>query len=56
MKHKDADVVSMLAGLRPTEAIMQTVGREGECISLDLLEAGDIVKVANGSSLPEDVI
>src|SRR5271169_5644420 len=52
-KHKAADAVSLLAGLRPTEAILDTVG-EGERIPTDLLEVGDIVKVPNGSSPPGD--
>ena len=54
-KHKAADAVSMLAGLRPTEAILDTVGGE-ERISTELLEVGDIVKVPNGSTPPGDGI
>ena len=54
-KHKAADAVSLLAGLRPTEAILDTVGDE-ERISTDLLEVGDIVKVPNGSTPPGDGI
>ena len=43
----------MLAGLRPEEAILDTVNGD-ERISTDLLEVGDIVKVPNGSSPPGD--
>jgi P-type Cu+ transporter len=43
----------MLAGLRPVEAILDTVNGD-ERVSTDLLEAGDIVKVPNGSSPPGD--
>jgi len=52
-KHKAADAVTMLAGLRPTEAILDTINGD-ERISTDLLEVGDIVKVPNGSSPPGD--
>lgn len=52
-KHKAADAVNMLAGLRPTEAILDTVGEE-ERISTDLIEVGDVVKVPNGSTPPGD--
>ncbi len=54
-KHKAADAVSMLAGLRPTEAILDSVDGE-ERISTELLEVGDIVKVPNGSTPPGDGI
>ena len=53
-KGKAADAVSMLAGLRPTEAILDTIGSEDERVSTDLLEVGDIVKVPNGSTPPGD--
>jgi heavy metal translocating P-type ATPase len=53
-KHKAADAVSLLAGLRPTEAILDTMDTEDERISTDLLEIGDIVKVPNGSTPPGD--
>ena len=53
-KRKASDAVSMLAGLRPTEAILDTVGSEDERVSTDLLEVGDIVKVPNGSTPPGD--
>jgi len=52
-KHKAADAVSMLAGLRPTEAILDSIGEE-ERVSPDILELGDIVKVPNGSTPPGD--
>ena len=54
-KHKAADAVSMLAGLRPTEAILDGIGEE-ERVSPDMLELGDIVKVPNGSTPPGDGI
>jgi P-type Cu+ transporter len=53
-KHKASDAVSLLAGLRPTEAILDTIGAEDERISTDMLEVGDIVKVPNGSTPPGD--
>jgi len=43
----------MLAGLRPTEAILDSIGDE-ERVSPDMLEVGDIVKVPNGSTPPGD--
>lgn len=52
-KHKAADAVSMLAGLRPTEAILDSIGGE-ERVSPDMLEVGDIVRVPNGSTPPGD--
>ena len=55
-KHKAADAVSLLSNLRPTEAILDTIGDEDERISTDLLEVGDIVKVPNGSTPPGDGI
>src|SRR5271169_4128009 len=55
-KHKAADAVSMLAGLRPTEAILDSIGNNEERVSPDLLEIGDIVKVPNGSTPPGDGI
>src|SRR5579871_3531246 len=54
-KHKASDAVSMLAGLRPTEAILDSIGEE-ERVSPDMLELGDIVKVPNGSTPPGDGI
>ena len=53
-KGKAADAVGMLAGLRPTEAILDTIGSEDERVSTDLLEVGDIVKVPHGSTPPGD--
>lgn len=43
----------MLAGLRPTEAILDSIGEE-ERVSPDMLEVGDIVKVPNGATPPGD--
>lgn len=45
----------MLSNLRPTRAILDTLGGE-EHVSTDLLEVGDIVKVPNGSTPPGDGI
>lgn len=53
-KHKAADAVGLLSGLRPTEAILDD--NEEERISTDLLEVNDIVKVPNGASPPGDGI
>ena len=55
-KHKAADAVSLLSGLRPTETILDNVENEDERISTELLEVGDIVKVPNGSTPPGDGI
>lgn len=55
-KHKAADAVSLLAGLRPSEAILDSIGDEEERVSPDMLEIGDIVKVPNGSTPPGDGI
>jgi P-type Cu+ transporter len=53
-KHKAADAVSLLSGLRPMYAILDNAAGEEARISVDMLEIGDLVKVPNGSTPPGD--
>jgi len=56
-KAKTGDAVTSLGKLRPTEAVL--VGdaeTDGQRISVDLLEVGDVVLVSHGSSPPFDGI
>lgn len=56
-KAKTGDAVTSLGKLRPTEAILlDDTQNEGQKISVDLLEVGDVVLVPHGSSPPFDGI
>jgi len=54
-KAKTGDAVTSLGKLRPTEAVLvRDAEAEGQKVSVDLLEVGDVVLVPHGSSPPFD--
>lgn len=57
-KAKAGDAVGLLSKLRPTEAVLvdRDTKNGNSMVPIDQLEIGDVVRVANGTSLPYDGI
>jgi heavy metal translocating P-type ATPase len=55
MKAKSGDAVAALGNLRPTEALLiSSKENDVEKVSVDLIDAGDVIRVLHGSSPPCD--
>eukprot|EP01104_Vermistella_antarctica_P014707 TRINITY_DN4680_c3_g2_i1.p1 TRINITY_DN4680_c3_g2~~TRINITY_DN4680_c3_g2_i1.p1 ORF type:complete len:946 (-),score=219.54 TRINITY_DN4680_c3_g2_i1:1559-4396(-) len=60
-KGKASDAITKLMGLRASNAILLTIGKDGavineEEISAELVERGDVLKVVPGSTIPADAV